>query len=79
MFQWHLFLTYAVVTAATPGPNNILSMSNGSRKGFWGALPFNLGIWCGFSLVMALCAVFCSLLSAFLPRVRPFMLAAGAA
>ena len=42
MFQWHLFLTYAVVTAATPGPNNILSMSNGSRKGFRGALPFNL-------------------------------------
>ncbi len=79
MFQWHLFLTYAVVTAATPGPNNILSMSNGSRKGFLRALPFNLGIWCGFSLVMALCAVFCSLLSAFLPRVRPFMLAAGAA
>ena len=39
MFPWFSFLTYAVVTAVTPGPNNIMSMSNGSRKGFRGALP----------------------------------------
>lgn len=50
MFPWFSFLTYAVVTAVTPGPNNIMSMSNGSRKGFRGALPFNLGIWVGFPL-----------------------------
>ena len=29
MFNWFAFLTYAVITAATPGPNNIMSMSNG--------------------------------------------------
>ena len=40
MFPWFSFLTYAVVTAVTPGPNNIMSMSNGSRQGFLGALPF---------------------------------------
>ena len=28
MFPWYAFLTYAVITAATPGPNNIMSMSN---------------------------------------------------
>ena len=44
MFPWPTFLTYAVITAATPGPNNIMSMSNASHKGFWAALPFNLGI-----------------------------------
>lgn len=53
MFNWISFLTYAVVTAVTPGPNNILSMSNGNRKGFRGALPFNFGILVGFSVVNA--------------------------
>ena len=43
MFSWFSFLTYAIVTAVTPGPNNIMSMSNASRKGFHRALPFNLG------------------------------------
>lgn len=42
MFPWFSFLTYAVVTAVTPGPNNIMSMSNGSRKGFRGRCPL---IW----------------------------------
>lgn len=50
MFPWFSFLTYAVVTAVTPGPNNILSMSNGSRRGFRGALPFNLASGWGFPL-----------------------------
>lgn len=78
MFSWLPFLTYAVVTAVTPGPNNIMSMSNGGRKGFRGALPFNLGILVGFSLVMLLCTAFCSLLSTWIPRVKTPMLIAGA-
>ena len=32
MFHWASFLTYAVVTAVTPGPNNLMSMSNGGRS-----------------------------------------------
>ncbi len=78
MFPWFSFLTYAVVTAVTPGPNNIMSMSNGSRKGFRGALPFNLGIWVGFSIVMLLCTAFCDGLSALIPKIKLPMLAAGA-
>ncbi|WP_347563343.1 LysE family transporter [Lactonifactor sp. BIOML-A4] len=53
-------------------------MSNGIRKGFRGALPFNLGILTGFSLVMLLCTAFCSLLSSFIPRIKLPMLLAGA-
>lgn len=79
VFSWFSFLTYAVVTAATPGPNNIMSMSNGGRKGFKAALPFNLGIWAGFSIVMVLCTAFCSLLSALIPKIKTPMLAVGAA
>ena len=78
MFSWFSFLTYAVVTAVTPGPNNIMSMSNGNRKGFRGALPFNLGILVGFSVVMILCTAFCSLLSAWIPKLRFPMLIVGA-
>lgn len=78
MFSWASFLTYAVVTAVTPGPNNILSMSNGNRKGFKEALPFNLGILVGFSVVMLLCTAFCSLLSAWIPKIKTPMLIAGA-
>lgn len=78
MFHWASFLTYAVVTAVTPGPNNIMSMSNGSRKGFRGALPFNLGILAGFSVVMVLCTAFCSLLSTWIPKIKTPMLMIGA-
>lgn len=79
LFHWVSFLTYAIVTAVTPGPNNILSMSNGSRKGFQGALPFNFGIWVGFSIVMLLCTAFCSMLSALIPKIKLPMLIIGAA
>lgn len=79
MFQWVSFLTYAVATAVTPGPNNIMSMSNGSRYGFRRALPFNLGIWVGFSIVMVVCTIFCSLLSTFIPKIKFPMLIIGAA
>ena len=79
MFDWLTFLTYAVLTTITPGPNTILSMSTGSRTGFFRGLPLNLGMWCGFSIVMVLCAVFCSLLSAWLPVIKRPMLFVGAA
>lgn len=45
MFNWLNFLSYAIVTAVTPGPNNIMSMSNAGRLGFRKSFPFNLGIW----------------------------------
>ena len=78
MYHWVSFFTYAIVTAATPGPNNIMSMSNGSRKGFRGALPFNFGIWAGFSVVAVLCTIFCSALSSLIPKIKLPMLILGA-
>ena len=47
MFNWFAFLTYAVITAATPGPNNIMSMSNGGGAG-WALrdrCPLTLAYW----------------------------------
>ena len=54
-------------------------MSNGNRRGFRGALPFNFGILVGFSVVMLLCTAFCSLLSAWIPKIKLPMLVVGAA
>lgn len=79
MFSWAHFLTYALVTAVTPGPNNIMSMSNASKLGFKKALPFNFGVWAGFSVVMVLCTLCCSLLSSLLPKIKLPMLMLGAA
>lgn len=78
MFSWFSFLLYAIVTAVTPGPNNIMSMSNASRLGFHRALPFNMGIWAGFSVVMVICTLFCTLLSALIPKIKLPMLILGA-
>lgn len=78
MFNWFSFLTYACVTAATPGPNNIMAMSNASRKGFKKSLPFTLGISLGFFLVMLICTLFCSMLSEVIPKIKLPMLIVGA-
>lgn len=79
MIDWISFLTYAVITAATPGPNNIMSMSNGGRRGFVRSLPFNLGIGAGFSIVMLCCAVLCDGVSSLLPAIKTPMTIVGAA
>lgn len=78
MFSWLSFLSYAIATAATPGPNNMMSMSNAGRLGFHKAFPFNLGIWLGFSIIMLLCTFFCATLSAIIPKIKMPMLVIGA-
>ena len=78
MFNWLNFLSYAVVTAITPGPNNLMSMSNAGRLGFRKSFPFNLGIWAGFSVVMIICTFFCNMLSEIIPQIKLPMLVIGA-
>lgn len=77
MFSWINFLSYAIITAATPGPNNIMSMSNAGRLGFYKSFPFNLGILTGFSAVMLVCTFFCGALSAVIPKIKLPMLVIG--
>ena len=47
-----------------------MSMSNGGRLGFKGALPFNFGILAGFAAVMLICTAFCSTLTELIPAVK---------
>ena len=78
MFDWLTFLTYAVLTTITPGPNTIVSMTNGSRRGFVRGLPLNLGMWCGFTIVMVGCAALTSAMVAWIPMIKTPMLFVGA-
>ncbi|MBR6700477.1 MAG: LysE family transporter [Firmicutes bacterium] len=79
MINWIQFFSYVFVTAATPGPNNLMSMSNAARMGIKKSFPFNLGILTGFFAVMMLCTFFCGVLSELIPAVKTPMIFVGAA
>ncbi|MFA9380635.1 MAG: LysE family transporter [Acetanaerobacterium sp.] len=79
MFNAYTFLAYIFIMAFTPGPNNIMAMTNASRYGFRKSFPFNLGILVGFSIVMAVCAVFSTMLVTIIPSIKPVMIVLGAA
>lgn len=46
------FAVFAFVSAATPGPNNLLLIGSGLRVGLWRTMPFVLGINFGFSVLL---------------------------
>ncbi|WP_108652075.1 LysE family translocator [Dongshaea marina] len=48
---------FALVTTASPGPNNIMLMTSGAHIGFMRTLPHMLGIVIGFSLMVILVGV----------------------
>jgi threonine/homoserine/homoserine lactone efflux protein len=79
MFNTPAFLLYVLITTITPGPNNILSMSNAARVGLRRAMPFNLGILCGLGIMFGLCTALSAALYAWLPALALPMKCAGAA
>lgn len=79
MFNWASFLPFSLTTAFTPGPNTITSMSCAARHGFRKTLPFALGVMTAQTLLVQLCAVFFSALSAAVPNLELPMKIIGAA
>jgi cysteine/O-acetylserine efflux protein len=73
------FLAYVVVTTFTPGPNNILAMSNAMQSGYRKTLGFLAGMTAGFFVVMMACALFNVLLIRVLPQARFWLNLFGAA
>ena len=73
------FITYVVVTTFTPGPNNLLSMSNAMHSGYRRTLKFLAGIFTGFLVVMLLCGLLNFALLSLAPRVRIWLNILGAA
>lgn len=64
------FITYVVVTTFTPGPNNMMAMSNGLQYGFRQTLRFLAGVFVGFLFVISLCAYLNFGLVNLLPKAR---------
>lgn len=73
------FLTYTLLTAFTPGPNNILAMSNTSRYGLKKSMGLIQGIFWGFLSVMVLCSLFSIMLVNIIPTIKPTMTYMGVA
>ncbi len=72
------FVSYVLVSTFTPGPNNIMSMSNASRYGFKKSVMFNLGVFFGFFLIMLLSSLFSVALYSLMPAIRPIITFIGA-
>lgn len=73
------FLSYILITTFTPGPNNILSMSNAAKYGFKRNISFSLGMFSGAIVIMALCSAFGATIFNILPSIKPIMTYIGAA
>ena len=73
------FVSFVVVTSFTPGPNNIMSMSNACRYGFRRSMRFTLGVMTGFFLLVGLSIMFSIALFRLIPAVKPVMTVIGAA
>lgn len=73
------YTAYALVTAFTPGPNNIVSLYAISQHGWKKGKNVMLGICIGFLCVMVICALFCFELAKFVPSVAGILKYIGAA
>ena len=73
------FLSFAFLTAFTPGPNNIMALTLAGTYGFRKGFRFCLGVFFGFVGVMSACALFDAALFHLLPAVEPVVKAVGAA
>ncbi len=78
MFNIYNFLIYIFVTAYTPGPNNIMSMSNAVRYGFKRSFKFNIGILVGFSIVMQFCTALSAIIFSHISQAKIYMQFLGA-
>jgi threonine/homoserine/homoserine lactone efflux protein len=79
MVNLYPFLTYVFVTTFTPGPNNILSMSNGLRYGYRRTLKFLVGEASGFFIVMLISGLLNVALMSLVPQIRFWLNLFGAA
>ncbi len=78
MPNYTAFFSFILLTAFTPGANNIMAMMNATKFGLRRSFIFCIGVFGGFILVMSICAILCSMLFDILPKVEPMMRYVGA-
>lgn len=73
------YLPYTLVTAFTPGPNNIVALHAVNQNGWKKGKDILLGIAVGFLCVMLLCSLFCYELAKYVPSITTVLKYVGAA
>ena len=73
------YLPYTMVTAFTPGPNNIIALYAVSQGGWCKGKNVLFGIAAGFFCVMVICALLCYELAKYVPAAAGVLKYAGAA
>jgi cysteine/O-acetylserine efflux protein len=72
------FLIYVIVTTFTPGPNNIMAMTNAMHDGFNRTIRFLFGIFAGFIVILLLSGLLNLVLADILPGVHAWLNILGA-
>ena len=78
MSNFYPFLVYVLVTTFTPGPNNIMSMTNAMRYGYLRTLKFLAGMAVGFFMVMLASGLLNVVLTGWLPALELWLKILGA-
>ncbi len=78
MFSWFNFILYALVTSITPGPNNIICLTNGRYRGIKKTISFNFGVCIGVFILLLVSAWLGSTISHLIPKIRFPMTVIGA-
>jgi threonine/homoserine/homoserine lactone efflux protein len=73
------FLSYVVILAFTPGPNNLMSLEESKRFGFRKSFPFMEGLLAGFLILAVAALIFTDWLLRSMPTVEPLLKAVGSA
>ncbi len=73
------FLAYVCVSTFTPGPNNILAMTNAMQVGYKKTFAFLLGVSTGFMIVMLIAGFLNIAMVNLLPQVTHWLNILGAA
>lgn len=71
------FLSFVATMSFTPGPNNLMALSQSRRLGFFGALPFLAGLFISFFIIDALVVLCLQSLQGILPRIEVPLKVAG--
>lgn len=72
------FISYAVATTFTPGPNNASASSSGMQQGFRKTLPYLIGISIGFFAILAACGLLLEFILRVYDTISPILKWIGA-
>ncbi|WP_075590916.1 LysE family translocator [Labilibacter marinus] len=73
------FLSFAIPTSISPGPNNISAMAFSMNRGYLKTLPYILGVTLGVFIMMLVCAGLSYGLASIVPEITTYTKYVGAA